>query len=220
MSMNTDTIAFPSQPNDRRTTGSSAFERYPRVRLLLSLAAASVVFAGVAGCGGEAGDDGSGDASNDRGSAGSVGEEAGEVFADIPEGGAAEAMPTSPVKASREDGGRNVVYAVRGRVTSLPEGMNDFSVRHEAIPEFISGRTAADGTPELGMNVMDMPFTAAERYDFGDVAVGDVVMIRFEVRYGADGSLEGYELVGHEVLPAETELDFTPLPGRGMPDGE
>jgi len=107
---------------------------------------------------------------------------------------------------------REVEYTVRGVVERMPGGMNELLVRHEAIPEFDTGRVDDGGTPVLGMNVMSMEFPASEGYDYGDLAVGDKVALTFAVRHdAADNSLVGWELVSHEVLPAETELNFTPL---------
>jgi hypothetical protein len=187
----------------------SLFERYPRVRLLLSLAAASVVFTG-SGCGNADNADADGGGASNSGASG-------ERTPATPEQ-AATAEPGDRVERTHDDGGTSVIYAVRGVVQGMPSPANDWSVRHEAIPEFIQGATGPDGTPQLGMNTMTMPFPTPEGYDLSDVDVGDKVMIRFEVDYAADGSLMQYEVISHELLPPETELNFAPLPGMGGGD--
>lgn len=110
-------------------------------------------------------------------------------------------------------------YVVRGSVISLPSELDDFMVKHEAIPEFKN----PDGS--TGMNVMGMPFwppqgggglaeLAPEQLPGLDaVAPGDPVAVTFEVAFESypDGFL-GYYATGVEKLPEGTELDFTPLP--------
>lgn len=130
-----------------------------------------------------------------------------------------DARPGTPGVRDLPDGHRLIVYAVRGEITTLPGGMNDLMAKHEAIPEFVTQEKLADGSPKLGMDVMTMPFPADERYDFGDLEVGDKAMLYFEVEYDADGRLMRHRLVAHEELPADTEMNYTPLPeSAGDPD--
>lgn len=126
-----------------------------------------------------------------------------------------DAQPGEPVRNEQPDGAKSIVYAVRGEVRAMPTGMIDWSVRHEAIPEFVTGQSNEDGTPKLGMNTMTMDFPTPDGYDLSGVDVGSKVMIWFEVQHAADGSLLGYEVVQHEMLPADTEMNFAPLPGMG-----
>ncbi|MEO1128382.1 MAG: hypothetical protein AAFX05_01595 [Planctomycetota bacterium] len=115
-------------------------------------------------------------------------------------------------------------YVVRGEVVALPDDMlSDFKVRHEAIPEY----RRPDG--KLGMDVMSMPFwppvgmpesdiepERIEGFSLEGIEIGDKVAVTFEVRM-TDSDILDYTLVGYyatrvEKLPADTELDFTPLP--------
>lgn len=100
---------------------------------------------------------------------------------------------------------RVVAYTVRGEVVTLPDAMNDLMVKHEAIPEF------RDGEGTLGMNVMTMPFPLADGVASDGLDVGDKVSITFEVRHNMDWSLKGYEATEWEELPADTQLNFTPI---------
>ena len=125
----------------------------------------------------------------------------------------AGAVPGEPGVRELPEGHRLVIYAVRGEITGLPVGMNDLMAKHEAIPEFITQEMLEDGTPKLGMNVMTMPFPAEETYDMSGLEVGDIAMLYFEVEYDAEGRfVRGHRLIRHEELPADTALDFTPLP--------
>ena len=127
-------------------------------------------------------------------------------------GGEETGAERSPAAGPAEPEVREVEYTVRGVVERMPGAMNELLVRHEAIPEFDTGRVDDEGTPVLGMNVMSMEFPAGEGYDYRDLSVGDKVALTFAVRHDAeDNSLVGWELVSHEVLPDETELNFTPL---------
>lgn len=101
-----------------------------------------------------------------------------------------------------------VEYTVRGSVVSLPTADDDLMVRHEAIPEFRSGEN-------MGMDVMVMPFPLGEGVSLDGVAPGDKLSIRFSVDYEEGWSPIGYRVVAYEKLPADTELDFTPLPSDG-----
>jgi len=100
-------------------------------------------------------------------------------------------------------------YTVRGLVVQLPDPASpaaDFSVRHEAIPNF----RQQDGN--LGMDVMDMPFPLAPGLDISTLKIGDKVELTFEVDLNlAESKFLGYRATKVVVLPPETELDFTPL---------
>lgn len=117
----------------------------------------------------------------------------------------AESTPPQSSDQAAPEGMRIVSYTVRGEVRSLPDESNDLMVRHEAIPEFRQG----NGT--LGMNVMVMPFPFADGINADGMSIGDIVAITFEVTHREDWSLVGYQTVGWELLPADTELNFTPI---------
>lgn len=101
-------------------------------------------------------------------------------------------------------------YTVRGEITQLPTPgapLVEFSVRHEAMPHF-RGQGG-----ELGMDTMNMPFPLKEGVSLEGFAVGDKVELAFEVDFdAATDALLGYRATGLTKLPAETVLDFTPLP--------
>ena len=117
--------------------------------------------------------------------------------------GSTDGDESQTAEAAAEE--RVVSYTVRGQVASLPDNMNDLMVKHEAIPEFRS----PNGT--LGMNVMTMGFPLAEGVSSEGMSVGDKVATTVEVRHQRDWTLIGYETVSWEALPAETELNFTPI---------
>lgn len=103
-----------------------------------------------------------------------------------------------------------VRYTTRGQVAEVPaagDPRKAFRVRHEAIPEY----RRVDGT--LGMNTMTMEFPLAEGVSLEGLEVGDVVRLTFEVEYDPGfAKLRGYKAVEVAELPADTELDFSPLP--------
>lgn len=107
-----------------------------------------------------------------------------------------------------QDVWETVEYTVRGQVASLPAGDDPLQVRHEAIPEFRNGE-------KMGMNVMTMPFPLGEGVSLEGVQPGDKLSITFSVDYQEGWSPINYRVVSYEKLPAETELDFTPLPSDG-----
>ncbi len=96
-------------------------------------------------------------------------------------------------------------YTVRGQVVSLPTANDDLMVHHEAIPEY---RSAAG----MGMDVMTMPFPLGEGISLDGIEPGDIVNLTFSVDYNENWSPTAYRLTMIEELPADTELDFTPLP--------
>ena len=96
------------------------------------------------------------------------------------------------------------VYQVRGEVVELPSAdsaASSLRVRHERIPDF----TDRQGQ-EVGMDVMTMPFPPAAGLDLGDVAVGDKVLLTFEVIW--TGPNTGWKATQIEPLPPGTELDL------------
>lgn len=107
---------------------------------------------------------------------------------------------------------RKDLYEVRGVVMQLPSSeapLAEFQVRHEAMPNF----RGQDGA--LGMDTMTMPFPPAKDLKLDGLAVGDKIMLSFEVNYDvATGNMIDYQATGFTKLPAETELDFTPLAER------
>lgn len=117
---------------------------------------------------------------------------------------------------STADQGEVARYTVRGQVAQIPAANNpqaEFRVRHEAIPEF----KRADGT--LGMNTMTMPFPLGEGVSIDGLEVGDIVKLTFEVEYDPGFTkLRRYYTVKIEELPADTQLDFSPLPASSQDD--
>ncbi len=101
-------------------------------------------------------------------------------------------------------------YTVRGQVVQVPSAddpRSEFSVRHEAIPEF----RRIDG--KLGMNTMTMGFPVAKGLSLEGIEAGDIVRLIFETEYEAGYTkLKGYQAVEVVELPAETALDFSSLP--------
>ena len=94
-------------------------------------------------------------------------------------------------------------YTTRGIVTALPSSLIDFSVQHEAIPEFKN----PDGS--LGMNTMQMEFPLGEGFVLdSSIAVGDKVELTFRVEYG---NAPRYYVTQVSELPETTVLDFSPL---------
>jgi hypothetical protein len=63
------------------------------------------------------------------------------------------------------------------------------------------------------MNTMTMPFPVAAELSLEGIAIGDKVELTFEVRFDTEkDSPVSYEATEVVKLPAETELDFSPLP--------
>jgi len=111
-----------------------------------------------------------------------------------------------------------IIFETRGEVVHLPGPLHDFEVRHEAVPDFPN----PDGT--TGMDVMVMPFWPPVRsqgvqpqripddLDLQGIEVGDKVLITWEVQVDrATRAPIGFYALDVEELPADTELDFTPL---------
>lgn len=129
-------------------------------------------------------------------------------------GGASEDAADEQPDQSARDIDR---YQTRGVVVQLPSETNDLQIRHEAVPEF----RGPGG--ELGMNVMTMPFWPPQGvepdpervadFSLEGVEPGDKVLVTWEVVYDTDAMRPlGFYATAIEELPADTELDFTPLP--------
>lgn len=103
-------------------------------------------------------------------------------------------------------------YTVRAQVASVPvagDPRTEFSARHESIPEF---KGPGD---EVGMSAMTMPFPLKDGVTLDGIAVGDKVEITFEVIYDLQKKTPvDWEAVSVKELPAETVLDFSPLPEK------
>ena len=84
-------------------------------------------------------------------------------------------------------------YTVRGEITQLPEGDGPLTVRHEAIPDFVS----IDGEV-VGMDAMTMPFPLADGVSLDGIDAGDPVEFDLEVRW--EGS-PPYRITRIEELP-------------------
>lgn len=94
-------------------------------------------------------------------------------------------------------------YTVRGIVAQLPGPMNEFAVRHEAIPEF------RNPNGSLGMNTMQMEFPLGDNIILAeDITPGDPVEMTFVVEYG---DAPRYYAAVVTKLPEDTVLDFSPL---------
>jgi Cu/Ag efflux protein CusF len=95
------------------------------------------------------------------------------------------------------------VYEVRGEVTQLPNPDNpsaQLMVQHEPIPDFKNSKGEM-----VGMNAMEMPFPVGEGVSLDGIAVGDKVILTFEVQFQPSTR---YEVTAIEKLPADTTLDF------------
>lgn len=102
------------------------------------------------------------------------------------------------------------VYEVRGQVTAVPDPADPLSnlrVRHEAIPHFVG----FDGEA-VGMDSMNMPFPVAEGLDVSGLAIGDRILLTFEVEW--DGDVP-YQATKIEPLPDDVVLDFGKAAGVG-----
>lgn len=112
--------------------------------------------------------------------------------------------PAAPAPTVRQDR-----YSVRGVIAQLPDPANpaaELQIRHEAIPHF-RGQSG-----ELGMDTMTMPFPLAKGLALDGLKIGDKVTVSFEVDFDAAADkLLAYRATALEPLPAETELDFSPL---------
>ena len=100
-------------------------------------------------------------------------------------------------------------YTVLGVVTEVPDehGRSDVvAIHHESIPDFVS----SDGEV-VGMHSMSMPFEVAEGVDLEVLSPEDPVRFTFEVRWNTSPTLLVTDI---ELLPPETEIDFSPLPSR------
>jgi Cu/Ag efflux protein CusF len=107
-----------------------------------------------------------------------------------------EPAPTEPEQSDHVGWG---IYDARGIVVALPADGEDLMLKHEAIPTFrnIEGEL-------VGMNSMQMPFPLGEGVSLEGIEVGDMVAFTFEVDWDP-----AYFIRSIEVLPEETELDFS-----------
>lgn len=103
-------------------------------------------------------------------------------------------------------------YTVRGEVVAMPTADEAMQIRHEAIPDF-------KGPDKMGMDVMVMPFPFAEGVSIEGIEVGDKVMLTFSVDYEDGWSPLEHRVIRYKELPADTELDFTPLPKEPGDEG-
>ena len=102
----------------------------------------------------------------------------------------------------------DAVYTSRAEVVATPApGNRSLLLRHESIPDFRSRTGEVDG-----MDSMTMPFTLARDLSVEGLEEGDAIDFDFEVRWDGDPILRISRL---EELPAETTLDFRPLPEEG-----
>lgn len=119
-------------------------------------------------------------------------------------GGTSEApAPEETAAAETEAAPDAEVYQVRGEVTQLPDPENpsaQLMVQHEPIPDFKNSKGEM-----VGMNAMEMPFPVGEGVSLEGVAVGDKVLLTFEVQFQPSTR---YEVTAIEKLPADTTLDF------------
>jgi hypothetical protein len=132
--------------------------------------------------------------------------------------GCAESEPAPPTPETQNT---IHVYTVRGEVDALESATTDFSVRHEAIPEFIG----PEGTV-VGMGPMIMAFWPPQGLSLDQARVqtlaltgiepGDKVELTFEVLHDPQThAIRGYYATSVRELAPETELDFSPLEKAG-----
>lgn len=90
-------------------------------------------------------------------------------------------------------------YYSRAEVVALPVDGGGITLRHEAIPTFLSIKGEM-----VGMQPMQMPFPLGEGVSIEGIEVGDKVEFTFEVDWDP-----GFFIVSISALPEETELDFS-----------
>lgn len=90
-------------------------------------------------------------------------------------------------------------YAARGLVVALPVDGGGITLKHEAIPTFMSVKGEL-----VGMQPMQMAFPLGEGVSIEGIEVGDKVRFTFEVDWDP-----GFFIVSISALPQETELDFS-----------
>ena len=96
------------------------------------------------------------------------------------------------------------IYSVRGRIVSLPDPASPastFSVHHESIPGFRDAQGQV-----VGMDEMTMPFPPSEQVTLDGLAVGDPILMTFEVDW-TPGS-RGWSATRVEKLSEDTSLEF------------
>ncbi len=91
------------------------------------------------------------------------------------------------------------VYWARGLVVALPVDGGGITLKHEAIPTFLSVKGEM-----VGMKPMQMPFPLGEGVSIEGIEVGDKVEFTFEVDWDP-----GFFILSISALPQETELDFS-----------
>ncbi len=137
--------------------------------------------------------------------------------ASAPPGCAQKSDESAQTSTEASENIRRDLYVVRGEVRRVPiagEPAAEFVVHHEAIPHY----RASEG--RLGMNVMSMPFPLAPGLSLEGVSIGDKVEVTFEVEFDTEKDQPvAYRATKVELLPSETELNFTPLP-RPEPPAE
>ena len=95
------------------------------------------------------------------------------------------------------------VYTVRGMVRDLPNPDrpgSEFSVRHEAIDDFVSLQGEV-----IGMSSMTMPFPLADKVSLDGVAIGDPVEVILKVDWDGDVPVQ---VTSVKELPPDTQLEF------------
>ena len=106
----------------------------------------------------------------------------------------------------------DVYTGIRGEITQLPDPSvpgSAFKVRHEQIRDFktMDGTISVTKEGIAGMRSMTMPFPIGQGVSIDGLNVGDKVSFDFVVNWGNDRP--AWEITRVELLPAETELDFT-----------
>lgn len=92
-------------------------------------------------------------------------------------------------------------YTVRGKIVVLPSNTaKTLELQHEAIPAFVNAANV-----QVGMPAMTMPFNVAHDVSLDSFARGDLVTLRFEVRWNSEPQLLVREM---SKLPAGTTLDL------------
>jgi Cu/Ag efflux protein CusF len=90
-------------------------------------------------------------------------------------------------------------YEARGEIARLPDASSpEIWIRHEAIPDFRDAQGEV-----VGMESMTMPFKLAPGVAVGDLAPGDRVSFRLEMRWGDRAAASVARI---EKLPDGTRL--------------
>jgi Cu/Ag efflux protein CusF len=118
-------------------------------------------------------------------------------------GGEPRSASTARTDSTLAPPAADATYRVRGEITRLPSAPGgEIWIRHEAIPEFRDREGKV-----VGMMSMTMPFGVAPDGAPAELAAGDRVEFRLELRWRESSPARAGDF---RPLPAGTRLDFDP----------